>query len=119
MSYSTPTTATYRFPAVSLINSATLGRIMPPSGKKGRIVDITVLVTTGVTVAASTVKVGTEATVSAYATLTVPVTAANLGVNGATLVTGHELPADTVVAVATGGGCTAGAGDICVTIDWY
>ncbi len=119
MSYSNPTTATYRFPAASLINAATLGRIMPPKGKQGRVVDVSVLVTTGVTVAASNVTVGTESDTDAYATLAVPVTSANAGLNGATLVTGHVLPADTVVAVASAGGCTAGAGDLLVVIDWY
>lgn len=119
MSYSTPTTGTYRFPAQTLTTGATLGRIIGPKGKHGRVNAVGVVVTTGVTVAATTVTVGTEADVDAYASLTVPVTAANLGVNGPTLVSGHELPADTIVAVATGGGCTAGAGDILVIIDWY
>ena len=119
MSYSNPTTATYRFPAASLISAATLGRLIGPKGKTGRVVDIAVLITTGVTVAASSVTVGTESDTDAYASLAVPVTSANAGLNGATLISGHLLPANTVVAVASGGGCTAGAADLLVTIDWF
>ena len=121
MSYSNAYTCTYRFPAATLSSAATVGRLIGPSGKSGRLVDIAVLVTTGVTVAACTVTAGTEADTDAYGSLTVPISAANSGTNGASdsAATTTVLPADTVVAIAAGGECTAGAGDILVTIDWY
>lgn len=118
MSYSNPTTCTYRFPAVSVTGAATLGRFIGPKGLTGRVVDVCYVVTTGVTVAASNLIVGTAADGDAYATLAVPVAAANAVGNGATLVTGHILPADTLVAVGSAGGATAGAVDAIVTVDW-
>lgn len=121
MSYSNPHTCTYRFPAATLSSAATVGRLIGPSGKSGRLVDVSVLVTTGVTVAACTVTAGTEADVDAYGSLAVPISSVNSGHNGVSTAsaTTTVLPADTVIAVAAGGECTAGAGDILVVIDWY
>ena len=119
MSYSNPPVCTYRFPAATLSSAATVGRLIGPAGMQGRLVDIATVVTTGVTVAACTVTAGTEADVDAYGSHTVPVSAANAGKNGVTLTSTVVLPANTVVAIAAGGECTAGAGDILVTINWY
>ncbi len=119
MSYSETNPHTYRFPAATISTAATVGRLIGPAGKSGRLIDVAFVVTTGVTVAAGTVTVGTEADVDAYGSLTVPISAANSGTNGVTLTSTVVLPANTVVAIAAGGECTAGAGDILVTIDWY
>ena len=119
MSYENPEVINYRFAAATISGAAVIGRFISPAGKKGRVVDIATIVTTGVTVAASTVQVGLTADPNAYATLTVPISAANAGANGAVAVDQHEIPADTVVDVYSGGECTAGACDINVTIAWY
>lgn len=119
MAYSNPKTAVYRFPAATLSSAAVIGRIMPPEGMQGRVVDVSTIVTTGITVAATTVQIGVTATPNAYSTLTVPVASANSGHNGAVSVQDHVIPADAVVDVYAGGECTAGAGDVLVTIDWY
>lgn len=119
MAYSEPKTSVYRFPAAVLSTAAVIGRIMPPAGMAGRVVDIATIVTTGVTVAPSTVQVGVTATPNAYSTLTVPVSSANDGANGASGVASHIIPANAVVDVYAGGECTAGAADVLVTIDWY
>jgi len=119
MSYSTPTTATYKFPAATLSAAAIVGRIQAPSGMKGRVVDVSCVTTTATTVAACTVDVGTAGDEAAYATQAIPVTAINLGVNGNTSVAGHEIPEGTLVEVSANGECTAGAGDLTVIIDWY
>lgn len=119
MSYDNPTVCTYRFPAVAVTAAATLGRLIGPAGKTGRIVDIGYVVTTGVTVAASNLIVGTAADTDAYATLAVPIAAANAVGNGATLGATEMLPADTLVVVGSAGGATAGAVDALVTIAWY
>ena len=119
MSYSTPTTVAYRFPAAALASVAIIGRIQAPSGFKGRVVDVSCVTTTATTVAACTVDVGTSGAVAAYATETIPVTAINLGVNGNVSVVGHEIPEGTLVEVSANGECTAGAGDLTVIIDWY
>lgn len=119
MSYSEPTvSAVYRFPAATLSSAAVIGRIQGPSGMTGTLVDVSVIVTTGVTVAANTIDVGTSADPDAAGTLTVPVSAANSGTNGATLVEGAQLVADGVVEVSTNGECTAGAADVLVAINW-
>jgi hypothetical protein len=119
MSYSNPVTAVYRFPAAALSSAAVVGRIISPSGMAGRIIDVGHIVTTGVTVAASSVTVGTSADPDAYATHSVPVSSAGAGGNGATIVQNHEITADSVIEVATGGEATAGAGDLLVTVAWY
>lgn len=122
MSYSDRTNSVYRFAAATLSSAATIGRIIGPSGKTGRLVDICSVVTTGVTDASNTVTVGTAGDPDAYGTLTVIVSAANAVQNGATLVTtagANTLAADTLHVVNTGGECTAGAGDILVVIDWF
>jgi len=119
MSYANPTTVGYRFPAATLSSAAVIGRIQAPDGKKGRVVDVSLVTTTATTVAACTVTIGTGADADAYATQAVPVTAINLGVQGTTAVYNHEIPEDTLVLVTAGGECTAGAGDVTVIIDWY
>lgn len=118
MSYSNPTTITYRFPAVSVVSAATLGRFVGPKGMVGRLLDIAYVVTTGVTVAASNLIVGSAGTTNAYGTLAVPVSAANSVGNGATKVANTDMPADTVVLVGSAGGATAGAVDALVTVAW-
>jgi hypothetical protein len=120
MSYSNPTTSTtYRFPATSVTAAATTNYIIGPKGKEGRLIDIGYVVTTGVTVAASSIVVGKSGTTNAYGTLAVPISAANSVGNGMTRGADLVLPADTAVFVGSGGGATAGATDILVTIDWY
>jgi len=119
MSYANPTTVGYRFPAATLSSPATIGRIQAPDGKKGRVVDVSLVTTTGTTDAECTVDVGTAGAVAAYATQTIPITAINLGVQGNVSVAGHEIPEDTLIEVSANGECTAGAGDVTVIIDWY
>lgn len=119
MSYSNPHTITYRFPAVSVIAGATLGRFVGPAGKTGRLVDIAYVVTTGVTVAASNLIVGSAGDTDAYGTKAVAVAAANAVGNGMTRGVEANLPADTVALVGSAGGATAGAVDALITVDWF
>jgi hypothetical protein len=118
MSYSNPTSITYRFPAETLSTAAIMGYIQGPAGLAGRVVDIAYIVTTGITVAANTVDLGVTGDVDQFATLTQDIAAANLGGNGA-VITDDEIPADTVLELSTNGECTAGAADMLVTIDWF
>jgi len=119
MSYSDAISATYRFPAVSVTGAATLARIVGPAGKEGRLVGLSHVVTTGVTVAASNLIVGSAGDTDAYATAAVPIAAANAV--GVTFTRGVEtiIPADTAVLVGSAGGATAGAVDALVSIEWY
>lgn len=119
MSYDNPITCTYRFPAVSVTAAATLGRIIGPAGKTGRVVDVGYIVTTGVTVAASNLIVGSAGDTDAYATKTVPIASANSGGNGAARGVADTIPANDVVLVGSAGGSTAGAVDAIVVINWF
>jgi hypothetical protein len=118
MAYDNPFTCTYRFPAVSVVSAATLGRIVGPAGKTGRILDVSYVVTTGVTVAASNLIVGSAADTDAYATVAVPIAAADTGGNGAAKGVTASIPANSVVLVGSAGGATAGAVDALVVINW-
>jgi len=118
MSYSNGHTCVYRFAAATLSTAAIIGRIMGPSGKQGRLIDISDVVTTGVTAAANTTDVGLTADVDAFGTLSTPISSANAVHNGMTRGATNIIPADTVVEVSTNGECTAGAADILVAIEW-
>lgn len=126
MSYSNPTTVTYRFPAISVASTAAeRGRFVGPKGLQGRIVDIAYVVTTGVTVAASGLEVGSASDPDAYGEIVVAIASAGAVGNGATLATDSTtgqkalLPADTAILVGSSGGATAGAVDALVTVDWF
>lgn len=118
--YDHPIQMTYRFPAADVASAGVVGRIAGPGGARGRVLAITHVVTTGVTVAASTVSVGPNGA-AAPARSTVAVATAN-SIGSATkaqLAAAADLPADTVIEVASDGGATAGAADIVVTVGWF
>ncbi|WP_299312317.1 hypothetical protein [uncultured Halomonas sp.] len=121
MAYHDPIHATYTLAAADLTSTGTLLSVVGPAGKRGRLVGITGVVTTGVTVAASTVTVGTAGDGDAYGTLTVPIASAGAVANDPTVtaVDDNLMPADTAVVIATGGEATAGAADLAVHIAWY
>lgn len=120
-SYDEPIYATYNVNAATLSSAAELLQIAGPAGKQGRVVDVTCVVTTGVTDAANSITVGTTSDGDAYATLSVPVSSADAVANDATILTDDDnlIAADSAVVVATGGECTAGAGSVAVTIAWF
>lgn len=130
--YDAPLRETYRFAAATISAAAVVGRFVGPVGKRGRVANVSTVVTTGVTDLAGTITVGNNGAANPV-TITVPVSSANavlaipasglaLQVEGSDgLSTGEikELVANTLVEVAAGGECTAGAADIIVTVDWY
>jgi len=120
MSYSNPTTICYTIRAAAVDTGGTLDTIIGPSGMKGRVVDVGYVVTVDIVGAASSIIVGSSGDTNAYATaLSIPVSSAGAGGNGATLVADHEIVADTLVIVTTDNGATSGDADLFVTIDWY
>lgn len=119
MAYENPLTMLYRFPAASVASAAVVGRIVGPAGKKGVVVSVGSVVTTGVTDAAGTVKIGSATDDDAYGVHTMPVSSANAVANSFTPVFNHEAPADAVILVTAGGEPTAGAGDLLVGVNWY
>lgn len=121
MDYSNPIFATYFVQAATISTAAELLNFVGPAGKSGRVVDVTFFTTTGVTVAADAITVGTVADGDAYATLVVPIQAADAVSNDATILTTDDnlIPADSAVVVASAGTSTAGAGSIAVTVAWF
>ena len=118
--YDKPLLETYTVLAGVLTSAAVLRTIIGPAGMKGRVVNISSLVTTGVTAAASTVTVGPNGG-SSVPTHTVPISSAgaSLAIPRANLRSKTELVADTEVEIATGGEATAGAANLVVSIEWY
>jgi len=122
MDYSNPIYSTYTIAGVDFTGAAATDmNICGPDGYKGRVIDISVMLTTATTVAASSVIVGTAADTDAYATLAVPIQAINTTVNGATIASDDDnlIPADSRVLIGNSGGSTAGAGTVSVIIAWF
>lgn len=120
MTYDEPVYTTVNLQAASLSAAARLGSTSGPAGKRGRVVAISVAVTTDTTVADTIVSVGDGFDADAYGTLTVPVTTANAVINAATVGTDDTLiPANGWVTIECDGGATAGAGDVTVVIAWF
>jgi hypothetical protein len=119
--YDKPLRETYQYPAAALTSAAVVGRFIGPEGRKGRVVNVSHVVTTDTDDAA-------VVTVDTNAGLAVPVTADVANAPGqytggstvkADVVGQTELPADTVVEVQADGVPTAGAADLTVTVEWY
>jgi hypothetical protein len=123
MSYANALTCSYLIPAATLSTAATLASIIGPRGKVGVLKGIGAVVTTNTTVAATELRVGDVGDADQYGILSVPVATAGpaAAYNEATLYPSNTnlMPADTAVVIATDGGCTAGAADVMVTIDWF
>jgi hypothetical protein len=122
--YDNPITCAYRFAAAAIDTVAAVGKIVGPSGKKGRVVDVSYVVVADTTVGPTSITVGDAGDADEFATISIPVASAGAGGNGATLhaaVTGvqNEITADQVVTVTSDTGATAGDADIIVVIDWY
>jgi predicted RecA/RadA family phage recombinase len=119
--YDQPFLAAYTVNAAALDTAGEILNVAGPDGYVGRVVDIAVNVTTGVTVAASNLQLGSAGDADAYATLEVPITAADGVVNGATVLTTDDnvIPDGGPVVLTCGGEATAGDGTVTVFIAWY
>ena len=98
--------------------------VVGPSGKVGRVTRLGVGVTTAFTVADTVLTLDTVTpSLAAPPTLTIPFTGSAIGDNvectRAQLNGFTELPADSVLELASDGGSTAGAGSVTLQIDWY
>jgi len=112
---------TYRFPAASLTAAAVVGRFIGPAGKVGRVVNVSSVVTTTLTVDAAALTVGNNGA-ALPATHGIPtLTTADTGQAStyAELQGNTDLAADTVVELAADGAPGVGAADVVVTVDWY
>lgn len=124
-SYDEPIRITYRFAALSTASVAVIARFLGPVGRVGRLASFTWIVTTGITVTAPVVRLGTAATPALVLSKTMAVAAANLG-GGITateedsaMTAAKRLPADTVAQLDVLTASTAGAADFTIVIDWY
>lgn len=121
MDYANPIYATYFVQAATVSTAAELLNIVGPAGKSGRLIDVGFVTTTGVTVAADLLSVGTAADADAYGTMILPIQAIDVVTNGVVDLTSDAnlITADTQVVVSAAGTSTAGAGSISVTIAWF
>jgi len=121
MPYENATFITYQIPAGVLTSAATLGTLIGPAGKQGRLEGIETTVTTETTGAAASVDVGITGTLAKYGTASVPVSVVDSLTNVTTIndTDVNPLPADTEFLVSTDGGATLGAADLFVTIAWF
>ena len=120
--YDKPLRESYRLPAAATTTAGVLGRFIGPAGRVGRVVNISHIVTTAVTVAADVISVGPNgAAAPVLHSVGVSLIAAGGAISrtAASLLAQTELPADTVVEIATNGASTLGAADINVTVEWY
>lgn len=120
---------TYRFPAVTISAAATIGRLIGPRGKTGRLRGAEWIATTAVTVNPSTVSVRNSGDTNP-AGFAIPVTAARAGGSMTdserrdagedhTATNEKQLAPDTVVEIASDGRSTSGAVDLVLSIDWF
>jgi len=121
MTYATPIYTTHNVNAATLSTAAELIQLAGPYGKKGRVVGVSCVVTTAVTVAANSINVGSTSDADAYATLSVPISSPDAVANNPTILTDDDnlIPANGAVVVSTGGEATAGAGSVTVVIAWF
>jgi len=115
--------ATYRFAAASVASDAVIGRIVGPVGMRGKITSMTAMATTTITTTPGTLTAGHSGNAAAYMTLSLPLTAAPLRIDGVLSIPYDRggYPGsnpDRVIEIAAGGEPTAGAADICVTVEW-
>jgi hypothetical protein len=112
---------TYRFAAATLSAAAIVGRVQGPAGKVGRVIGFEYVVTTTTTTNPAVITVDTNAGLTGPFTSSVPVATAPAAgaATAAQMKAGAELPADTVIEIASDGGPGAGAADLNVTIAWY
>lgn len=98
--------------------------VVGPAGKVGRVTRLGVGVTTAFTVADTVLTLDTVTpSLASPPTLTIAFTGSAIGDNvectRAQLNGFTELPADSVLQLASDGGSTAGAGSVTLQIDWY
>lgn len=116
--------------AASLTSAATIQTIRGPGGKVGRVRDLTLTITTAVTVADSAVNIGPSGAATAQLNgMVVPFTGSSIGdrvvpVGGgagvaASLAAGSDIAADVDTLVTTDGGATAGAADVFTIVTWW
>ena len=121
MTYDQPIYQTNFVNAATLSSSGSVMKFSGPPGKMGRVVSVSCVVTTGVTEAANGITVGSVADADAYATLSVPISAADAVATSAVILTSDDnlIPANGPVLVATDGAATAGAGSVAVVTAWF
>lgn len=121
--YANPLVTTYTVPGANFVSTAAIDlRVGGPAGKRGRVVAISCAISTAVTVAASSVTVGTVADPDAYALLPIPISSANTVQNADLAIYTDDdnlIPADSIVHIGNSGGSTAGVGEVFVTIAWF
>jgi hypothetical protein len=122
--YDNPERTLIHLDLAAVAGGGDLATLAGPAGKVGRVTRLGVAVTTAFTVADSVLSLDSVTpSLTTPPSLTIPFTGSAIGDNveatRAALNTFSELPADTVLQLASDGGSTAGAGSVTLQIDWY
>ena len=119
--YDQPIFITYFLAAATISTAADLLDIAGPKDLEGRVVAMSSIVTTGVTTTATAIDVGTGSDDDAYATMTIPVSAADAVFNTVVNLTSDDvpIPKNTRVVLSTAGEGDAGAANLWLTIAWF
>lgn len=120
MAYHDPIYETYTLAAASTVTAATLLSIVGPAGKEGIVVSLNGVMTAAAD-AAQVVNVGDSGDADEYGILNIATTDAAGDAVVGTINTSDavEIPADSVVLIAAGGGGTTGAADLKLTVAWF
>jgi len=119
MSYSNGITETIRLTGVALSAAGVKARLIGPEGAQGTVESIRAVVTTANN-ADQAINVGVAGDAAKHSTLTIPNgTAAGAGVNTSKDGLSPIITEDSVLEISAGGGGTAGAADVFVTINWF
>jgi hypothetical protein len=121
MSYYNPIQMTLTALANAAVSAAAdIVQFVSPTGKRGRILGVSIVTKVATTDAAAELRIGTVADPDAYGTIAIPITAVDTAIQltQAQLDAFLELPADTVILISGDGAATAGSLDLAFTIGW-
>ena len=118
--FDNPITVTYTKAAHAVDGAGTNVLVFRgPPGARGRIRQLSVVITTATTVAASLMRLGITGDLDAFASLTIPVGAALVAAGlGKGDLNNAFVPADTNILLNDDGNATAGDVDVTCVIDW-
>jgi len=110
----------YQFPAAKIDTVSTLGRIVGPEGKRGRLIGISSVLTVATTSGATEIRLGLSSDPDKYGIQSIAVGAIGTVTTDITDYTASVLiPADTEIELSSDNGAVVGDADIFVYINWF
>lgn len=121
--YDNPLAITYEALANASLSTTAIARnLIGPPGMKGRVLSVSLIITTATTDAASTLDIGiTGGDTDVIMSMSIPIASIADGhvATKAELAASTVLAADTVYSALGGGEATAGAADMTIVIGWF